>query len=51
MGSPEELTQEQWDALLQASELPAPVPVPVAGGIVRIAMPGFSALQLEMRRD
>lgn len=51
MGSPEKLTQDQWDALLRASELPAPAPVSMASDALRIAMPGFSALQLELRRD
>ena len=50
MGSPEHLTREQRAALLRASELPDPIPLPVRGNTIRVTMPGFSVMLLELKR-
>jgi xylan 1,4-beta-xylosidase len=50
MGKPEKLTEEQRATLLQASELPPAQPLPVEGDSIRLAVPGFSVVLLELTR-
>ena len=50
MGSPEALSEEQRTTLLKASELPLPELVHVEGDVLRVDMPGFGVMQIELSR-
>ena len=50
LGSPECLTPEQKQLLLDAGRLPAPQPVAVRDGRLSVRLPGSSVMLLELRR-
>jgi xylan 1,4-beta-xylosidase len=50
LGSPETLTAEQRQGLLQASQLREPVEVPVEADSLRLSLPGFAVVLLELKR-
>lgn len=50
MGCPEKLTAEQRIALLSASQLPQPQHIHMDGDTLRLLVPGFSLVHLELAR-
>jgi len=50
LGSPETVTPEQKQLLLDAGRLPAPQPVAVRDGRLSVQLPGFSVMLLELQR-
>jgi len=50
MGRPEKLTESQRASLIKASELPAIRPVPMSDGTIRLRVPGYSVMLLELGR-
>jgi xylan 1,4-beta-xylosidase len=51
LGSPNPLSKEQQDALMAASQLPAPREVQMKGNKVDIDVPGFSVALVELRKQ
>ena len=51
LGSPEAVNQEQRERLLAAAELPEPTDVELRDGGLRLQMPGFSVVLLELSRE
>lgn len=50
LGSPDSLTSEQQEAILEASQLPEPVTAAINNGIVQIYIRGFSVAMLKLQK-
>ncbi len=51
MGRPEAVDREQRERLLAAAELPEPTAMELGDGELKLEMPGFSVVLLELRRE